>query len=329
MSARHIPSAPALVLVALLLLPAGGAAAVAATVCDSDPDAVGFEATVDPTKINALLAALGQLNVDPGGGTLTVGGFCVDHQVDVDAAFFSFPVDGSPFTVTPSPGSIMVDLDVLGPFGIGIDGSGYQSVNCSSSCKVSLPYVGEVFDGCSIEAGIVGPVLGLLDASATWDSLHVKQIADTCVLGSCEAVSPLEFSDASLSGFDVDLTGFGSCPVSLDFPDPLPDPPSFDPCDGIDPLLTSLIASVIDGALDNAFKNQQGEGVLINALSMEILKDFGCLPIPEVAECKAGSGTPATSDLGLGRESRYANLALGLIPVLFALGLTRSLRRRT
>ena len=54
--------------------------------------------------------------------------------------------------ITPSPGSLQVNLDVMGPFGIDVDGSKYRSVNCSSSCKVSLPYVGEIFNGCTIES---------------------------------------------------------------------------------------------------------------------------------------------------------------------------------
>ncbi len=328
MKLLRLSPARAFLLVGMLLLPAGWGAALATSVCDTDPNAVDFQATVDPNKINSLLAALGRINSNPPGGAITLSGFCVDHQIDVDIDLFSFPVAGAPFTITPSPGSIQVNLDVMGPFGIDVDGSRYRSVNCSSSCRISLPYVGEIFNGCSIEAGIVGPVLGLLHGSATWDSITVTQIADTCVLGNCMAVSPLEFSDARINGFDIDLTGFGSCRVALDFPSPIPDPPAFDPCDGIDPLIAALVQPLIDGTLDGAFVNRKGEGLLVNALSIEIVKDFGCLPIPEVTECKANQTTQTDAGLGQTSESRYANLALGLIPVVFALGLARSFRKK-
>jgi hypothetical protein len=312
--------------IALTLLLAPGSA-MAQTPCDTDPNAVPFEATVDPTTLNNLLARLGNIDVRPPNASLTLGGVCVDHQVPVTLDLLALPVGQAPFTVTPSVGRLEVDLEIPGPFELRVDGGNYRAVNCDSTCVVEVPYVGTLFNGCSIEAGIVRPVLGLLDVSASWDDIRVTQVADTCVLGDCTAVHPLQSTQATLFGFDIDATGFGSCGVCLDFPDPFPDPPCFDPCDGIDPLLTGLVRPVLEDAVEGAFENRQGEGTLINVFSQQIVKD-GCADIPEVRDCKAN--LPPAAQVGLMRRPRDhgLNAALYSLPFMVAAGLSLRLRRR-
>jgi hypothetical protein len=321
---RRTRTALALIAGGWLLAPVPGAHA--STPCDTDPNAVPFEATLDPDTLNNLLERLGDINVRPPSANLTLGGLCVDHQVPVTLDLLALPVGQSPFTTTASLGRLEVELDIPGPFEIGVDGGNYRAVNCDSSCVVEVPYVGTIFNGCSIEAGFVRPVLGLLDVSASWDDIRVTQVADTCVLGDCTAVHPLESTQASLLGFDVDATGFGSCGVCLDFPDPFPDPPCFDPCDGIDPLLTGLVRPVIEDAVEGAFVDRQGEGVLMKVFSRQIVKD-GCADIPEVRECEANLPLAQGGTLR-GPRDHGLNAALYSLPFVLAVGLTLRLRRR-
>jgi hypothetical protein len=295
-------------------------------VCDTDPNAVPFEATLDPASLNKLLAKLGTLNVRPPNTALTLSGVCVDHQIPITLNVLPLNVGASPFTVTTSPGSVTVSLDVPGPFEVGVDGGNYRAVNCDSSCVLDVPYLGVLFNGCSVESAIVRPILGILNASAQWDDVRITQVADTCVLGDCTAVHPLESTSVSLPGFDIDATGFGSCEVCLDFPDPFPDLGCLDPCDGIDPILTSLIRPVIEDAVEGAVVNRQGEGVLIKVFSKQIVKD-GCADIPEVRECK----NPTLTQTGTtrGPDDRGLHGLLYSVPLFVAVGLTLRLRRRT
>ncbi len=237
----------------------------------------------------------------------------------------TLPFGDAPFTVTPTFGSIRVDLALSGPFVFGLDGSTYRGVNCDSSCVIEIPYIGEIFNGCDIEEFIVGPVLRTIDASAGFDDLNITQRADTCVLGDCTAVHPLESTNANLVNFDVDLTGFGSCGVHLDFPDPFPDL-DFDPCQGLDPLIESLLEPELESAIEDVFVNPQGAGTLIQVFSREIKKD-GCADIPEVKNCKAGQ---TASVAGLLRAPRNPALsaALYLLPLGLVGGLVFRVRRR-
>ena len=297
----------------------------AQTVCDTDPNAVPFEPTVDPATLNRLLARLGQLDVATNPVNVTLSGLCVDHRLPIGLGPLGIPLGDAPFTVTPAPGSLRVDLELQGPFLFGVDGDTYQPVNCDSACVVELPYVGEVFDGCAIEAGIVGPLLSVFNASVSWDDIQVTQVADTCVLGDCTAVHPLESSQATLTGFDVDATGFGSCNVCLDFPDPLPDPPCLNPCAGIDPLIEDLLQPEIEDVIANAFVNRQGEGTLIQVFSRQIVKDFGCIDIPEVRECR---GTVEVAGLVRAPRDHGLNAVLYSLPLGLAAVLALRLRRR-
>jgi hypothetical protein len=273
-------------LAAALVALAPARAAQATTACDTDPKRVLFQPTVDPTSLNKLLARLGNKQVRTPNVNLTISGLCVDHQIPISTGVTTLPLGNAPFTVTPALGSITVQLDLQGPFNVGIDGGRYRAVNCDSSCVIELPYVGEVLNGCDIESAIVKPVLSTLNANVSWDDIHVTQVADTCVLGDCTAVHPLESSSVSLTNFDVNLTGFGSCNVCL--PDPLPHL-CLDPCDGVDPLIESLLEPVLEDQFNGVFIKRDGGGMLIDVFSNQIVKDFGCIPIPEVRECRKAS----------------------------------------
>jgi hypothetical protein len=287
-----------------------GATTSADTVCDSDPNAKDFLATVNADGLNNLLAAIGASNVNIGGVPVQFDGLCTDHEITLNTGFLRLPIADAPFTVTPSTGSIRVDLFVPGPFELGFNGRSYRRVNCDSACVVEIPYIGEVLDGCAIEGGIVGPVVGLINASVGWDDLTVSQIGDTCVLGDCTAVHPEEFTNATIHGFDVDLTGFGSCEIV--FPPPLDVIfPPFDPCDGFDGLIADLLEPTLEDKIGDAFVNNQGTGVLLQVFSFQIVRD-GCIPIKEVRDCRN-----AQPQGGLIRapRNRFLNAALYLVPL--------------
>jgi hypothetical protein len=323
MNARS-PLAAGLLGVALLGVAPGPVQA--ATQCNTDPNAVPFEATVDPTVLNRLLSRLGDRNVRSPNVEVTLPGLCVDHRLPISTGAVGIPLGDAPFTVTPGPGTIQVELELEGPFTVGVDGGRYQAVNCDSSCVVELPYVGPVFNACDIEAGLVRPILSVFQASATWDDIHVSQVADTCVLGDCTAVHPIESTQASLFGFDVDATGFGQCQVCIDFPDPIPDPPCLNPCEGFDPLIEDLLLANLEEKLADAFVTRTGDGLLIKVFSRQIVKDFGCIDIPEVRECKGQ--TPPTGGLVRAPRDHGLNAIFYSLPLALAGVLALRLRRR-
>ena len=93
-------------------------AARATTQCDTDPKRVLFEATVDPTTLNKLLARLGDKKIRTPDVNLTLPGLCVDHQIPIATGVTSLPLGDAPFTVTPALGTLTVGLDLQGPFDI-------------------------------------------------------------------------------------------------------------------------------------------------------------------------------------------------------------------
>jgi hypothetical protein len=297
-----------------VLLGAASAVQAASTVCDTDPNRVLFTPTVDPNQINKLLARLGDKQVTPKSSDLTIPGLCIDYQIPLSTGVTTLPFGSSTFSVTPSLGSIRVDLDLPGPYEVGIDGGRFRAVNCDSDCVLSVPYLGELLNGCDFEAAIVRPIFGAFNANASWDDIHATQIADTCVLGDCKAVNPLSSSSVNLTNFDVDLTGFGSCQFCL------PDPISlcFDPCDGLDPIISPLVEGVLEDTVNGAIVKRDGSGLLINVFARQIVKDGGCMDIPEVKDCKANqpvAGAIRTPrDHGL--NALFYSLPIGLASVL-------------
>ena len=133
------------------------ASQASATVCDTDPGKVDFQATVDPTIVENFLSALGEVIALPEQLFLTLPGICVDHQISIDAGFIALITDAAPFMVSPIPGSITVEVDLVDDNGyaIGIDGGNYTGVNCSAICVFEVPYVGGIFNGCEIESDLV------------------------------------------------------------------------------------------------------------------------------------------------------------------------------
>jgi len=177
---------------------------------------------------------------------------------------------------------------------------------------LSVPYLGELLNGCDFEAAIVRPIFGAFNASASWDDIHATQIADTCVLGDCKAVNPLSSSSVNLTSFSVNVAG--SCQFCL------PDPISlcFDPCDGLDGLISPLVEGVLEDTVNGAIVKRDGSGLLINVFARQIVKDGGCQDIPEVKECKANppvAGVIRTPrDHGL--NALFYSLPIGLASVL-------------
>jgi hypothetical protein len=314
----------------VLLVTVGFGSSASATVCQDDPNAVDFEATVNPETVENFLSALGQLDILPDQINITIPGLCTDHRISIDMALFALITDAAPFMVSPVPGSIVVETDLVGPYAIGIDGDNYMGVNCSSSCQVEIPYIGGIFDGCAIESGIVGPILGLLNVGASWDSVALAQGADTCVTGECKAVHPTTFSDSSLTNYDVDLTGFGACEICINLPDPLPDLGCFDPCDGFDPIIESLTEDAVTDFVSGSFTDSEGEGILIKALTFEIRFDNGCMKIPEVQACQDAMAPAESQEASLVPSSPRSAMiaAFYLAPVALGLFIVRRLERR-
>lgn len=328
MSGRRSRRAATIALIALPALFGFAPQSRAATICDSDAAAVDFEATVNADLLNDFLSGVGEVPIDLGTAIpVTFGGLCTNHRFDLVATAAGIVVDGAPFTVTPGFGSIQVDL-TMGGFNTSLGTRNYRTTNCSSICVATLPLVGEVFNGCSVEGTLVGTVVNNRTAHASWDGTQVTQVGDTCVLGDCTAVHPLETTNATLFNFDIDATAFGSCSFCINFPAP------FDaldicgnPCDFLDPLITSLLRPRFESALEGAFVDDQGNGVLIDVFHTDITKDFfGCFDIPEVRECRQNS--VALAGMAGAPVDRSYNAIFFALPLALAGGLALRLRRR-
>ena len=316
----------ALALLTLGVLSLAPIPTVHATQCDTDPTAEPFESSVDESAINSLIGLVDPPVVDLSDGVnFDFPGLCTDHRVNLFASLFAVPIDGPPFMVTPSPGSIEVNL-FLGPFSTAVGTRDYTGINCSSWCVVEIPYTGLTFSGCDIEEAIVGTVFDDQTASASWTDTNLTQVADTCILtGDCSVLHPLEFNDANLLGFDVDATGFADCEVCIDFPDPIPDPPCLNPCAGLDPLIELVLEPLLESALESAIVDGEGNGLLIEIFSKQIAKDFfGCIDDPAVKACKQNSVAGLS-----GTGTRTFSAVLYLLPLALAGGLALRLRRRT
>lgn len=315
---------PAFVALTVVLGVAAPAAALAPTVCATTPGVVFFTPTVDPSALNGFLALLGNHPFNPPQAFVDIPGLCVTHEIALNTGVTHLPFGTSTFTVTPAFGSFRVDLDLPGPYNVGVDGSNYQQKpgSCSSSCVLHIPYLGDI-NGCNVESDIVRPVLGLLHASVTWDDVKATQIADTCVLPTCVAVNPLRSSTFSLANFKAHF--IGSCNVCLPLPPPLN--ACLDPCSGID----SLIASPIENALESSFNAllmpNPNEGLLIDVFANDIVHDFFCLDIPEVTACK-NRHTPTMKGVVRGPRDHGLNAIFYSLPIGVAGVLAFRLRRR-
>jgi hypothetical protein len=310
---------PAFVALIVLL---GAAAPSTATVCSTTPGVVFFTPTVDPTALNGFLALLGNQPFNPPQANVVIPGLCVDHQIALNTGVTHLPFGTSTFTVTPALGSFRVDLDLPGPYNVGVDGSNYSQApgTCSSICVVHIPYIGDI-NGCNIESDIVRPVLGLLHASVTWDDVKATQIADTCVLPTCVAVNPLRSSTFTLANFKAHF--IGSCNVCLPF---FPNA-CLDPCSGIDSLIASPIQNALESSFNALLQPKPDEGLLIDVFANDIVHDFFCLDIPEVTACK-NKRTPTLKGVVRGPRDHGLNAIFYSLPIGVAGVLAFRLRRR-
>jgi hypothetical protein len=305
---------------------------LANTECDTDPNAVDFTATVDAGLINLLLSGVGNLQVDVSAGIpIQFQGLCVTHQILARAGVATIPVGASPVTVTPSPGRLEVEVKVPTELSVGIDGDTHTTFNCDSTCVFNVPYLGEIVNVCDLEEGIVGPIVGTLEAGATLGEVTITQVADTCVRGDCTAIHPLETSNAEIGNFDVDLISGGSCDVCELLPDTFdflcfPFGGSLDPCAALDGLIEDALQPALENAIADALV-VDGKGLLIEVFHSEIVADFfGCNPISEVQQCLAQQ--PGTAD-DLGPRNRSLNALLYLLPLALAAGMVFRIRRRS
>ena len=154
--------------------------------------------------------------------------------------------------------------------------------------------------------------------------MEASASAAACPPGTFSAPPPTITAGRSAAS-SASATAFGSCNVCLDFPDPIPDPPCLNPCDGIDGLLEDVLQTSLEDQISNAFVNRAGQGILIKVFSNQIVKD-GCVPIPEVRECR--DRTPPTAGLVRAPRDHGLNAIFYSLPLALAGVLALRLRRR-
>jgi hypothetical protein len=154
---------------------------------------------------------------------------------------------------------------------------------------------------CQGEAAGIDLLLDGATAGVSFTSATVTQTADVCVNGSCQAIHPVESTEADIVGFHLDLLPTG---------DPL----------GIGAWLNGIISSILDwfGFIDDTVEDFFQDGALINAFAQDI-KNNGCVPVPEVISCR----TAGCSTVNQPREvmGRSANVVFYTLPVALLLGL--------
>jgi hypothetical protein len=315
------------------------------TVCDTDPEAVRYTPSVDPTLLNALIDTLGGIDVLT---TSSAGvGLLYSHTLHVTLDSF-IDLAGTDFIVTPGFGSLEVELAIPGwSSNLTTSMSHAACRNCSAEYNSCTDDCDDDYDDCCTYFGcevICGPIWvgcealcagarGVCEADVllcigereaidfllsghsfgmSFSSASVTQTADVCVTADCGVANPLESNVADLSGFSLDLFPTG---------DPL----------GIGSWLNGIISSLVNWVLNiesiiaGFFVTPQGDGVLILPFSADIASD-GCLPVQEVVDC-AGGGC-STVDAQAGALGRSANLLFYGLPVVLLLGLLLWRKRR-
>ncbi len=346
-----------LLIVAFIVL--GTAQGGYATICDSDPDAVPYTPTVDPSLLNGVLNMLGEIpiliDVDRNINLLYDHTMVLTMESNINLA-------GVDFLVTPGNGSIEVELSLPAwgaEMNIAMTHAPCRDCNaennsctgdcdddqdnCVNDCTSSsdFPCFGSRFCCENIECGPEWVVCEGLCAAATavcevsylacfaekegidllldgtsaglsYDSATVSQVADVCVTGECEAVHPLESTDAAFSGFYLQLFSEGD---SL----------------GIGAWINGIISGMVNWLVDlldlveKFFVNSDGEGMLINTFSKDIKQD-GCAPAPAVKECRGGACSISTKPDVSARQG--GSLLLYSLPILVTTGLILWRRRR-
>ncbi len=321
------------------------AGALGTTVCDTDPEAVRYTPSVDPTLLNALIDTLGGIDVF----TTSSTGISLLYSHTLHVTLDSFiDLAGTDFIVTPGFGSLEVELAIPG-WGSDLSTSMSHAAcrNCDAEYNSCASDCDDDYDDCCTYFGcelICGPIwvacegicagaypicladvglciaereaidflLGGHSFGMSFSSASVTQTADVCVTGDCDVANPLETNVADLSGFLLHLFPTG---------DPL----------GIGAWLNGIISSLVNWVLNiesiiaGFFVTTQGEGVLILPFVADIASD-GCLPVQEVIDC-AGGGC-STVEEQAGSIGRGANLLFYGLPVLLLLGLLIWRKRR-
>jgi hypothetical protein len=332
-------------LVACFLGLTAGTETRATTICDTDPAAVPFRPTVDPTLLNAAIDTLGAIDVSK--TTSSSVNLLYRHTLYVTLDSL-IDIGGADFMVTPGFGSLEVELAVPAwNTNLSTSMSHAACRNCSSEYNSCVDDCDDDYDDCCTYWGcevICGPIwvacegicLGAVpicetDALAcvaereainlllsghnfgmSFSSADVTQTADICVTGDCDVPNPEESTVADLNGFTLHLFPTG---------DPL----------GIGSWLNGLISSLVNWALNiesqiaSFFVTPGGGGVLILPFALDIASD-GCLPVQEVIDC-AGGGC-STVDRPPAAIGRRANLLFYGLPLAFLAGLLFWRKRR-
>ena len=342
---RHPGLVVIVALVSCLIGWASGTETRATTICDTDPAAVPFRPTVDPTLLNALIDTLGAIDVNSTSSTNVSLLYGHTLHVTLDSLI---DLGGADFIVTPGFGSLEVELAIPGwnanlltsmshaacrncsaEFNSCTNGcdSSYNSccdfiacdlycgpiwVACNTGCTGAFPICETSALACAGEREGVNLLLSGYNFGLSFSSASVTQTADICVGADCNVPNPVESTIADLNGFALHLFPTG---------DAL----------GIGSWLNGIISSLVDWALSiestiaGFFATDEGNGVLILPFALDIATD-GCQPVQEVIDCVGGGCS--TVDRPPAAIGRRANLLFYGLPVAFLLGLMLWRRKR-
>jgi len=339
---RFVPN-----LIIITLLNFGLAPGIFATVCDDDPDAIDYEATVDINLLNALLDLLGEIPVEYT-YERPINNY-YDHTLHLTLRS-GINLAGIDFMVTPTAGSIEVELSLpawSAYWTLTVSHAlcrwcGGEHSECVQACDANY-YACCTYFGCEFNCGppwtaclaacaedrvlceadralclnegaVIDDLLQGYTTGMSYTSATVEQVADVCVLSTdCSAVHPLVLTDATLNGFYLKLF------------------PTGDPY-GIGSWLNGTISALANWYIDTLnivesffVDNHTGEGVLINTFSNDIKND-GCAPDPAVMECRGAACSMTTQKDVSDRTA--ASILLYSLPLLVIGGLIFWRRKR-
>ena len=305
----------------------------AETVCDTDPEAVDFEAAVDTSLFSYVVSSMDDMPIDVTLLDQRIDGFCVNHYIDVSITT-SLPLDEAMFVVSPVPGSLEVALEMP---------AATAAVRLSNYHYGACPWECFITGLCLVEEAFME---GLLDGEAGilyWDGITLSQSADTCVLGDCTPTHPYESTDVTIHAIDLDMDT--DCEICFPFTEWC----TANFCPGwadsfIGPmnndLGNALVASNCSITTDTPCADEDGQwvcpiegescgepyGMLIQAFSGSIVKD-GCSDLDEVVECEDGTTVVA----GVVQPPRRLGLTalLYMLPFVLAAGLWLGRRCRS
>ncbi|MEW6442301.1 MAG: hypothetical protein AB1640_15290 [bacterium] len=321
----------------------------AATVCDTDPTMIDFEPTVDPTLLNDVLNLLGTIPIDYTYSewvtllfthTLNLNLVSEIPLEGVDFAVTTLPGSLQVLLTLPAWSANMTltvdnawcrncdaeynscaadcdsDYDACmedcGGWPWCVISCGAEWTVCEGLCAGAFAICTPVRLACEAENAALQVLLDGYTAGLGFTSATVTQTADVCMTDTCmQVMSPLESTDAILSGFSLRLFPEG---------DPL----------GIGAWLNDIISGLVNwladlsSLIEGFFVNNEGEGLLINVFHRDIGYD-GCMPAQPVLDClQAGCSTVDQPRHTLGRS---ANVVFYAIPAVLLVGLILWRRR--